>query len=450
MYVVYFMFFDFIRSSHAHVQTQDGDGSRSSVSSKKRKFTPQRHSKQSGGLHNGNSRNNNHAVSPVSLSNSSRSSRGKMMKQSHEEVMSPNRGKGTMHAFFAPKDSTSQPSDTISPKVTPSSTTISRSVSTSGSKKDRIRKKRKAEAAAQENRDGGRVENNKKLKSRKKIQVQDKKQQEDVSTKTTSVVTASSDDVERLKKELEIVKKSENLLRDEVKRLLLRNEESLKQYESKLKQKESAAAKIFEKVMRAKASRDALDARKKLASESVRLGEIVTVHSRSIRNSVTEIWKDGHAFKSLHEEMGQLIERKESLEKQKKVLERERRGMLKEFKKLSDSEQEMWVEPLEFVERQESVKEALGQLKDKELRISEDRKKLESEKKLHVREIKRIQSEDQSRFNKHPVLHNRYLLMKLLGMWCSSAKRENFFSLYHSLTLVGMYARIHAQIETQL
>ena len=185
--------------------------------------------------------------------------------------------------------------------------------------------------------------------------------------------------------------------------------------------------------MRAKASRDALDARKKLASESVRLGEIVTVHSRSIRNSVTEIWKDGHAFKSLHEEMGQLIERKENLEKQKKILERERRGMLKEFKKLSDSEQEQWLEPLEFVERQESVKEALGQLKDKELRISEDRKKLESEKKLHVREIKRIQSEDQSRFNKHPVLHNRYLLMKLLGMWCSSAKRRSFFSLYHSL-----------------
>ena len=68
-----------------------------------------------------------------------------------------------------------------------------------------------------------------------------------MSTKTTSVVTASSDDVERLKKELEIVKKSENLLRDEVKRLLLRNEESLKQYESKLKQKESAAARYSKK-----------------------------------------------------------------------------------------------------------------------------------------------------------------------------------------------------------
>merc|ERR1712005_5732 len=110
------MIFDFIRliTFIAHIQTQDGDGSRSSVSSRKRKFTPQRHSKQSGGLlHNGNSRNNNHAVSPVSLSNSSRSSRGKTMKQTHDEMVSPHRGKGTMHAFFAPKDSTSQPSDTI-------------------------------------------------------------------------------------------------------------------------------------------------------------------------------------------------------------------------------------------------------------------------------------------------------------------------------------------------
>ena len=92
--------------------------------------------------------------------------------------------------------------------------------------------------------------------------------------------------------------------------------------------------------------------------------------------------------------------------------------MMKQFKKLSELEQAEWIEPLGFVERQESVKEALGQLKDKEIGISVERKNLESEKKLHVREIKRIQNEDQSRFNKHPVLHNRYLLMRLLGMCC--------------------------------
>ena len=41
---------------------------------------------------------------------------------------------------------------------------------------------------------------------------------------------ASNGVVERLKRELDVVKKSENLLRDEVKRLLTQNEESLKQY----------------------------------------------------------------------------------------------------------------------------------------------------------------------------------------------------------------------------
>lgn len=401
-----------------HAQTDDD-------ASKKTKMTPQRSSQQHMFSLNGS---NHHHVSPMRTSNSSRNSRGggksAAVKQNSNgaDVMSPNRGKGTMHAFFAPKDSTSQPSDTISPKVTPSSTaTPRRRVVAPGSGN---RKKRKAEGEAQENRDG-----NQKVKSRKKIQVQDsssssrieekkqEKRQENIVLPPT-LNTASFDNIEKIKNELEIVKNSEAMLREEVKRLVSRNEESLKQYESKLKEKESAAAKIFEKVMREKASRDALDARKKLASESVRLGEIVVVHSRSIRSSVTEIWKDGHAFKSLHEEMGQLIKRKENLEKQKKALERERRLMMKQFKKLSELEQAEWIEPLGFVERQESVKEALGQLKDKEIGISVERKNLESEKKLHVREIKRIQNEDQSRFNKHPVLHNRYLLMRLLGMCC--------------------------------
>lgn len=34
---------------------------------------------------------------------------------------------------------------------------------------------------------------------------------------------------------------------------------------------------------------------------------------------------------------------------------------------------------------------------------------------LHFREVKRIRDEDNSKFNHFPVLHNRYLLTKLLG-----------------------------------
>ncbi|CAG0912347.1 unnamed protein product [Notodromas monacha] len=41
--------------------------------------------------------------------------------------------------------------------------------------------------------------------------------------------------------------------------------------------------------------------------------------------------------------------------------------------------------------------------------------KLERARNLHIRELKRIANEDQSRFNDHPVLNERYLLLMLLG-----------------------------------
>ena len=41
--------------------------------------------------------------------------------------------------------------------------------------------------------------------------------------------------------------------------------------------------------------------------------------------------------------------------------------------------------------------------------------RLERERNLHIRELKRIAAEDASRFKSHPVLHDRYLLLHLVG-----------------------------------
>jgi tousled-like kinase len=37
------------------------------------------------------------------------------------------------------------------------------------------------------------------------------------------------------------------------------------------------------------------------------------------------------------------------------------------------------------------------------------------ERNAHVRELRRIRDENASRFNNHPMLNERYLLMELLG-----------------------------------
>jgi len=53
--------------------------------------------------------------------------------------------------------------------------------------------------------------------------------------------------------------------------------------------------------------------------------------------------------------------------------------------------------------------------KQEEADLEEQYNNLLLEKKLHLRELKRVSDEDNSRFSSHPVLHNRYLLLNLLG-----------------------------------
>lgn len=54
-------------------------------------------------------------------------------------------------------------------------------------------------------------------------------------------------------------------------------------------------------------------------------------------------------------------------------------------------------------------------LKKEDADLQMEMEKLERERNLHIRELKRIHNEDQSRFNNHPVLCDRYLLLMLIG-----------------------------------
>lgn len=54
-------------------------------------------------------------------------------------------------------------------------------------------------------------------------------------------------------------------------------------------------------------------------------------------------------------------------------------------------------------------------MKKEDADLQLEMEKLERERNLHIRELKRIHNEDQSRFNSHPVLNDRYLLLMLLG-----------------------------------
>lgn len=49
-------------------------------------------------------------------------------------------------------------------------------------------------------------------------------------------------------------------------------------------------------------------------------------------------------------------------------------------------------------------------LKKEDADLQLEMEKLERERNLHIRELKRIHNEDQSRFSQHPVLSDRWVL----------------------------------------
>lgn len=70
---------------------------------------------------------------------------------------------------------------------------------------------------------------------------------------------------------------------------------------------------------------------------------------------------------------------------------------------------------LDYYEQDEILKLRQTALRKEDAELQLEFEKLERERNLHIRELKRIHNEDQSRFNNHQILHDRYLLLTLLG-----------------------------------
>ena len=67
------------------------------------------------------------------------------------------------------------------------------------------------------------------------------------------------------------------------------------------------------------------------------------------------------------------------------------------------------------MERDEVLKLRAATLKKEEISLTTELEKLERERNLHVRELKRLLAEEGSRFKGNPTLHSRYLLLDLIG-----------------------------------
>uniref|UniRef100_A0A8D2LV09 non-specific serine/threonine protein kinase n=1 Tax=Varanus komodoensis TaxID=61221 RepID=A0A8D2LV09_VARKO len=180
-------------------------------------------------------------------------------------------------------------------------------------------------------------------------------------------------------------------------------------------------------------TQEKLASREKSMQDRLRLGHFTTVRHGA---SFTEQWTDGFAFQNLVKQQEWVNQQREDIERQRKLLAKRKppstnnsqapsansEPKQRKNKAVNGAENDPFVRPnlpqltlAEYHEQEEIFKLRLGHLKKEEAEIQAELERLERVRNLHIRELKRINNEDNSQFKDHPTLNERYLLLHLLG-----------------------------------
>ena len=224
--------------------------------------------------------------------------------------------------------------------------------------------------------------------------------------------------------------------------------------------KESASQKetinrclnVVKELLIEKSTIERKEARTKCMQNRLRLGQFVT---QRVGASFQENWTDGYAFLELSKRQEEITQEREEIDKRRKTLQR-KKPVDKETKRSAQAnaannsgkfneshnmlqngggnDETTFIRPpardaltmQEYYESEEILKLRQNSLKKDDAEIATEMEKLERERNLHIRELKRIHNEDQSRYNNHPVLNDRYLLLMLLGKGGFSEVHKGF------------------------
>lgn len=162
------------------------------------------------------------------------------------------------------------------------------------------------------------------------------------------------------------------------------------------------------------------EARMKVRQDSLRLGNVGVIRAGTV---ISETWEDGQALKDINAHLKQLMEAKETVERQRKSLRK------RQSDKSDGGDMELGVQEEDFFIQDEIYKSRLASIKREEEVVLRERDRYELDKGRLIREMKRIRDEDGSRFNNFPILNRRYALLNLLG-------KGGFSEVYKAFDLV--------------
>ncbi|KAL4662289.1 hypothetical protein H8958_007687 [Nasalis larvatus] len=202
----------------------------------------------------------------------------------------------------------------------------------------------------------------------------------------------------------------------------------------KYKERLNKCISMSKKLLIEKSTQEKLSSREKSMQDRLRLGHFTTVRHGA---SFTEQWTDGFAFQNLVKQQEWVNQQREDIERQRKLLAKRKpptannsqapstnsEPKQRKNKAVNGAENDPFVRPnlpqlltlAEYHEQEEIFKLRLGHLKKEEAEIQAELERLERVRNLHIRELKRINNEDNSQFKDHPTLNERYLLLHLLG-----------------------------------
>jgi tousled-like kinase len=237
---------------------------------------------------------------------------------------------------------------------------------------------------------------------------------------------------------------------DELKRQLQAQQKLI----DKQKEQLNKCIDVTKQLLIEKSAMEKKAARQKCMQNRLRLGQFVTQRQGIKSASFVENWVDGHAFTELMRKQEQIAAAREEIERQRKLLGKKRPSLSTSKSKSGNGSSLTLVSAItipgnvscsplssvstnastslsngdflkpespkdlnwyEYYEQDEILKLRSQALKKEDTDLQLELEKLERERNLHIRELKRIHNEDQSRFNNHQTLNDRYLLLILLG-----------------------------------
>jgi len=176
----------------------------------------------------------------------------------------------------------------------------------------------------------------------------------------------------------------------------------------KYEQQFNRCIQLTKRMLVEKCDHDRKEARRKSMEDRLRLG-----HWSSYRN-YNEKWINGTAFQDLEDREHRVDMLRQEIEKERKALSR-RRPPSTASQGSNAKHRENALSAEEYNTQDWVLRNRLQQLKKDEADLQYERDKLHRERSLHIREMKRIQHEDVSKYKSNIELNGRYLLLNLLG-----------------------------------